>query len=237
MDAFRAAVGGLAEGQTLPFTVERDGQPVVVHVTMKAPRPDAPGQRPPTHPELRDELLQMREKDQAGRRQMVEGQLTQEQEQKVLDEMTQTDAANRERLKQIIERHGFPTISMVGEEAAGAVFLIVQHADRDPAFQKEMLPVLEEQAKKGEASKSSVAYLTDRIRRAENRPQLYATQYYQESSVDGGPPRYVAPVVEDPPNLDRRRRAMGLGPWRDYEAQMAQMQGREPFPAVRAPGE
>jgi hypothetical protein len=89
---------------------------------------------------------------------------------------------------------------------------------------------------KGEASKSSVAYLTDRILRAEGKPQLYATQYYQEAGPDGQP-RYVAPVVEDPENLDKRRRAMGLPPWRDYEAQMAEMQQREPLEKVRAPGE
>ena len=72
--------------------------------------------------------------------------------------------------------------------------------------------------------------------RAQNKPQLYGTQYYQEEGPDGTPV-YVAPVVEDPKNLDKRRLEMGLGPWAAYEAQMAKMQQREPFESPRAPGE
>ena len=234
VDAFRKAVGSIGDGATVPFVVMRDGQEQTIQVTMQPPREGAPGSKPPTKPELRDELLKMREKDQAARQRMAEELLGDDEQKKLIEEMTANDTANRERLKQIIAEHGFPTVSTVGQDGADTAFLIVQHADKDPEWQASMLPVLEELSKKGEASKGSVAYLTDRVLRAQGKPQRYGTQYYQEEGA-GGTPQYVPPVVEDPANLDKRRMSMGLGKWANYEEQMAKMQNREPFPAPRGP--
>ena len=236
IESFHKAVGSMSNGATVPFVVMRDGAEQTIQVKMQPPRDDAPGAKPPTSPELRDELLKMREKDQAARQRMAEELLGDDEQQKLIEEMTANDAANRERLKAIIAEHGFPTVSMVGQEGADTAFLIVQHADKDPQWQASMLPVITELSKKGEASKGSVAYLTDRVLRAQNKPQLYGTQYQQEEGTDGKPV-YVPPVVEDPKNLDQRRMSMGLGKWSSYEAQMAKMQDREPFPAPRGPGE
>jgi hypothetical protein len=52
--------------------------------------------------------------------------------------------------------------------------------------------------------KSQVAFLTDRIRFNENRPRVYATV------LDWDEKGALSCVVEDPPNLDARRRKMGL---------------------------
>jgi membrane-associated protease RseP (regulator of RpoE activity) len=237
LDAFRAAISKMADGDVRTFTVVRDAAERPIEVKLTPPRSDAPGINPPTHPQLRDELLAMREEDQAGRRRMMEEpNLTPEERNEVGEQIREADEQNRARLKEIIAQHGFPTVSMVGDEAAGAAFLIVQHADAEPQFQEQMLPVLEELAKKGEASKSSVAYLTDRVRRAQDKPQVYATQYVGVPQPDGTV-KYDRPIVEDPENLDTRRRAMGLEPWANYERRMAEMQGREPFERVRGPGE
>jgi hypothetical protein len=235
-DAFRDAISKMNDGDTRVFVVYRDEAPIEIPVKLTAPRPDAPGQRPPTNPALRDELLRLRETDQAGRRVLMDGSAPEAKRQKIMEEMRETDARNRARLKEIIAQHGFPTVSMVGEDAAGAAFLILQHADAEPEFQQRMLPVVEQLATKGEASKTSVAYLTDRVRNAQNQPQWYATQYTGVPQPDGTI-RFNPPVVEDPANLDKRRRAMGLEPWSMYEARMAEMQGREPFERVRGPGE
>ena len=43
-----------------------------------------------------------------------------------------------------------------------------------------------------------------------------------------GRPIYLVPVVEDPARLDERRRAMGLRPWAEYEAEMARLHERPP---------
>jgi membrane-associated protease RseP (regulator of RpoE activity) len=235
IEAFRKAVGSIGDGATVPFVVVRDGAEQTIQVKMQPPHADAPGAKPPAKPELREELLKMREKDQGPRHRLSEELLGDDEQQKLMEEMTAIDAANRERLKQIIAEHGFPTVSMVGQDGADTAFLIVQHGDRDPEWQASMLPVLEELSKKGEASKASVAYLTDRVLRAQGKPQLYGTQYYQEQGPSGSP-EYVPPVVQDPKNLDQRRLSMGLGKWANYEAQMARIQNRDPFPAPRGPG-
>jgi hypothetical protein len=56
--------------------------------------------------------------------------------------MCAADAANTEWLAGVIDQIGWPTTSMVGADAATAVFLLVQHSP-DQDFQKRCLPLLE----------------------------------------------------------------------------------------------
>jgi hypothetical protein len=57
------------------------------------------------------------------------------------------NAANLSRLKGIVAEFGFPTLAMVGPEGANAAWLLTQHADDDPAFQKHVLTLIEAGAK------------------------------------------------------------------------------------------
>ena len=148
---------------------------------------------------------------------------------------SEADRRHTARLKEIVSRHGWPTRALVGEEAAHAAFLLVQHADHDPAFQVHCLPMLEDAASRGEIPRSQLAFLTDRVRVKQGSPQLYGTQYAVATDESGGArvgrngrPTYLLPVVEDIDKLDQRRRAAGLKPWAEYERRMAASQGREP---------
>jgi hypothetical protein len=86
-------------------------------------------------------------------------------------------AAERQaRLRQILAEHGWPGISLVGEDGADGAFLVAQHADEDVAFQRECLALLEEAYRRGDVPGRHLAYLTDRVRAAEGRPQVYGTQ-------------------------------------------------------------
>ncbi|MCR9248546.1 MAG: formylglycine-generating enzyme family protein [bacterium] len=146
------------------------------------------------------------------------------------------DRDNTAFMMRIVDRFGWPTDAMFGSGAARAAFLMVQHADHEPEFQARCLPILTAAAERGEASKVAVAYLTDRVRVKQHRPQLYGTQYQTLRSEDGkgavrdenGKLTYLLPIVEEVDELDSRRAAVGLPPWREYEAQMAAMQKREP---------
>src|SRR5207244_6160203 len=89
------------------------------------------------------------------------------------------DADNTAWLKDVVRRHGWPGCSLVGAEAANAAWLLVQHADRDPAFQRECLSLMEAAVAAGDASPADLAYLTDRVLRAEGKPQRYGTQFTQ----------------------------------------------------------
>src|SRR5439155_1758694 len=94
-------------------------------------------------------------------------------------------------------------ISLAGEDGAEAAWLLAQHADRDPAFQRRCLDLLAEAAARGEASWMHVAYLTDRVLLAEGKPQEYGTQ---ATGRDG---RYVARDLRDPDSLSDLSRISG----------------------------
>lgn len=121
------------------------------------------------------------------------------------------DSLNTEWLRAVVARRGWPAISQVGTEASGGAWLLVQHADRDPAFQRAMLALMEPLVASGEVSGSNVAYLTDRVRVAAGEPQRYGTQ------VERWEGRTPIPFpIEDPDNVDARRSAMGMSTLEAY---------------------
>lgn len=127
---------------------------------------------------------------------------------------------NAERLKEIIEKRGWPTQSKVGSEAANAAWLLVQHADHDPEFQQKCLDSMQQESE-GEVRKQNIAFLEDRVRANTNRPTLYGTQFDYDSEGLFGPL-----PIEEREGLDRRREEMGLGPFEEYEKEMRQLNQR-----------
>ncbi len=131
------------------------------------------------------------------------------------DEMHTVDANNTARLKEIIAEHGWPGVSLVERDGARAAFLLAQHADMQPAFQRRCLELMENAAP-GEVSPGDIAYLTDRVRVNSGQPQLYGTQFW----IEGG--SLVPRPIEEPGLLDARREAAGLIPMSEYSAHMKQ---------------
>ncbi len=127
----------------------------------------------------------------------------------------EVDAENREALKAIIEAHGFPTAELVGEEGMHAVFILIQHADRDPEWQKAQLPYIETAVKNGGLDGQDYAYLYDRIQVNAGKPQRYGTQF---SKVDPATKTIELAAVEDPDNLNQRRMEVGMMPIESYRA-------------------
>jgi len=125
----------------------------------------------------------------------------------------EVDAENREALKAIIEAHGFPTAELVGEEGMHAVFILIQHADRDPEWQKAQLPYIETAVKNGGLDGQDYAYLYDRIQVNAGKPQRYGTQF---SKVDPATKTIELAAVEDPDNLNQRRMEVGMMPIESY---------------------
>ncbi|MEX1140414.1 MAG: DUF6624 domain-containing protein [Bacteroidota bacterium] len=77
------------------------------------------------------------------------------------------DRNNTERMKHIVQKVGWPGNSLVGEDGAEVAWLLVQHADQDIQFQKSILPLIEEAAKKGEATFVQATNLKVRIQQKE----------------------------------------------------------------------
>jgi hypothetical protein len=169
------------------------------------------------NPELRDELLRMMEEDQAARR---EAGRTNFKDEAAKEKLRAVDQRNTARLKEIIAQVGWPTRTLVGHRGAKAMWLMVQHADLDRAFQKECLPLLEKAVAAGEAAGEDLAYLTDRILVGEGKPQRYGTQF---RTVNG---QLVPEPIEDEAHVDERREAVGLETLAEYTEQMRAMAAR-----------
>ena len=126
-------------------------------------------------------------------------------------EVRRIDAQNTDRLRQILSERGWPGKSVVGEQGAHDAWLIAQHADDDPAFQRQALELLAEAVAHGEAKPRELAYLTDRLRVNEGREQVFGTQMRPDG--DGLP---VPAPIEERERLDERRAEVGLEPFERY---------------------
>jgi uncharacterized protein DUF6624 len=143
--------------------------------------------------------------------------LTRFAEPRELIELARVDVANTDRLRTIIETHGWPGTSLVGEQGAHHAWLIAQHSDRQLDFQRVALTLLAAAVANGDASARDLAYLTDRVRVNEGREQLYGTQL--GCAQDD---RVVPFPIERPEDLDARRANVGLEPLGEYIAAWSQ---------------
>jgi hypothetical protein len=163
-------------------------------------------------PKLRDELHALVATDQAARMAMIKDQANKE----LLAKVEESDRASTARMHEIVATYGWPGKKLVGEDGAHDAWLLVQHADRDLAFQKQCLALMQPLVASGDVAAIDVGYLDDRVAVAEGRPQTYGTQF--------GPDRQPRPMV-DPDHVDTRRKAIGLGTMAEYRVQMHKMYG------------
>ena len=173
--------------------------------------------------ELQTKLVEMGKQDQQIREKITpfvsSGNVQSDDFKRIAQEMAVVDAANLAELKKIIELNGWPGRDLVGDEASNAAFLILQHAPLPD--KKGLLPLFRQAVASGRARTADLALLEDRILIGEGKKQLYGSQ------VTAGPdgiPR-VDPI-EDPENLDSRRKAIGLPPIDEYLRQLESEIGR-----------
>lgn len=150
-----------------------------------------------THPQLRDELISMREQDQKYR---LSGRRNRHL-------AARADSANQSRLRAIVKEFGWPTQPMVGAKASEGAWLIAQHADNDPAFQRTTLATITPLSERGLVPKAHVAYLYDRI----SRPQRFGTQ-----GACIGKGKWEPREIADAALVEERRKAMDLEPLAEY---------------------
>lgn len=125
------------------------------------------------------------------------------------------------RLKAIIAAHGWPKISDTSARTSSAAMTLVVHAGFDPAFQRQVLALLEPLAPRHEAWPEDYALLYDRLATEDKRPQRYGTQ--GTTCKDG---KYAVPAdLEAPEGLEARRAAVGLQPMAEYLASLDKMYG------------
>jgi hypothetical protein len=173
--------------------------------------------------ELRQTLLRMEEEDERVRAELA---ATGELFAGYASRMEEVHRRNAHALAAIIEQHGWPGKSLVGEDGAHAAWLVLQHAIGFPELQRKSLPMLWEAIARGEIEPAHAAYLEDRIRYFERRPQLYGTQFdWNEDGV------LVPWQIEEPERVDELRRSVGLEPLAERAAKMTEAAKDEPRPA------
>lgn len=142
-------------------------------------------------------------------------------QQKLMDHLRIVDRENTRRLKAIIAQCGWPTKEKYGESAAGAAWLLAQHADHDLRFQKQALAHIEKaSADSGQPLDQLFALLSDRVATAERRPQLYGTQLMAPADK---PCAFEFQPMDDRAKVEARRKAMGMPPLADYRRIVLEM--------------
>jgi hypothetical protein len=135
----------------------------------------------------------------------------------VVSKIRQTDSLNYIQLRRIFERHGYPTADQIGRSAVTSFGLLLQHADRHPAFQDSVLVKMKSQAANKKVRWSDYAFLIDRIKVTRGEAQVYGTQLMQDSVGNYKP----KPVIE-PEKLNQRRKEIGLSTIEEYLRTMNQ---------------
>ncbi len=89
-------------------------------------------------------------------------------------EQNRLDSINQKAIRKIIEKHGYPGKSLVGQTNADIAFLIIQHGSLE--MQEEYLPIILEAQKKDEINLNLVYLLVDRIHTKKYGKQIFGTQ-------------------------------------------------------------
>ena len=147
--------------------------------------------------------------------------LPNDQQSALIPELQKTDESLTDRLKQIVNRYGWPTIALVGIKASRAAALILVHSP-DHDFQRRLIPELQKLVEDRKIAGSDIATLIDKTLVAEGKPQRFGTQF---SWKNNGP--MVMNPVEDPEHLDQRRKIYLQPPMDLYKCEMQAMYHRK----------
>lgn len=131
-------------------------------------------------------------------------------------ETTRIDGEATAYMKSLLDRFDWIDIDRFGKEVSNKAWLLVQHADDHPSFQAKALERMEKYLDKDGVSKSNYAFLYDRVAVNHDRLQLYGTQPTWECTDTG----LVLAPMEDPENVNKRRKEMGMD---KVEEQLANM--------------
>lgn len=150
---------------------------------------------------LRDSLLALQERDLAVRAELeADGSLFEGYHPR----MEAVHRENAHHLRRLISDFGWPHGGIAGEDGAEAAWLVLQHSIGEPSFMRHCRELLAAEVASGRVPQWQYAYLDDRIRVSEGKPQRFGTQF--ELTPDGP----VVCELEEPELVDQRRRAAGL---------------------------
>jgi len=126
---------------------------------------------------------------------------------------------HQKRLKQIFEKYGFVGFDLAGEDGSSNFWLMVQHSDHNPSFQKEVLEKMKLEVDKGNAASEEYGLLVDRVRLNTGGKQVYGTQVAYNMETGQAYPK----SLEDSLHVNERRKSIGLNTLEEYLNSMTEM--------------
>ncbi len=113
---------------------------------------------------------------------------------------------NEKRIKEILDKNGWPDKNIIGEQGNWTICNVIQHSDNE--IRIKYLPMMRQAVKDKKLEARFLVRAEDRIATERGDPQIYGGQmkYYPETKSFN-----VWPVY-DPVNIDKRRAEIGLGP-------------------------
>ncbi|MEM1326010.1 MAG: DUF6624 domain-containing protein [Bacteroidota bacterium] len=151
---------------------------------------------------LKAELETIHETDQKYRLQITQSKTF---DAELVAKMNQTDSINQIRMIEILDEYGWLPKSKIGETAADALFLVIQHSPK--TVMRKYMDELKAQAKAGEASKMHAAMMEDRLLMYEGKKQIYGSQ--ATSYMDGTQGYFIWPIKETA-TVNARRKVAGF---------------------------
>lgn len=121
------------------------------------------------------------------------------------------------RLKQIFDQHGFVGFDLAGKDGSQNFWLMVQHSDHTPDFQKQVLEKMKIEVEKGNAKPSNYGLLVDRVKLNTGENQVYGTQVSYNMNICQAYPK----SLEDSVNVNKRRKSVDLEPIEEYLNRMS----------------
>lgn len=126
-----------------------------------------------------------------------------------LKSMLVTDSALQKIVFGILDKYGWPLKKQTSAKASEGIFFVIQHAPLDA--QKKYSTLLDKAFKAGEVEKWAYAFFKDRVNMREGKFQIYGSQTGRDEQGS----IYVFPIGDEP-NVDKRRRKLGMGPLKDH---------------------
>jgi len=160
--------------------------------------------------QLQEEILHMNKEDQQYRMQIdsMEKQFGAQSQQlnNLWKSIHNLDSIHQAAVTGIIDKHGWLGPTQIGDEASFNLSWMFLHFDQKT--KEKYLPLMKIAVKEGKAESTTLALLVDKIALLQGKKQIYGSQVRQDEKTGE---YYLAPL-EDPENVDKRRKEVGLKP-------------------------
>ncbi len=171
--------------------------------TIEKPRPV---EKIAFNPDLAEELKRMGEVDQIAAY-IPQGEYAKLSEKEWNSFKDSVFTAHQKRLEEIFNKIGFVGYDRAGKEGSDNFWVLVQHSDHDPEFQKKVLRKMKVQVDSGNATPEYYGYLVDRVHINMGEEQVYGTQFEFNEFGQAFPKN-----ITDTTGINARRISLGLTP-------------------------